>query len=458
MDALGYPHIVSLTPYQPTLQHTTLRSATSKPKTRQLELLTSTEIHDMVFLPDGHLVIFYGLHTPKDDTKAVVIGPDGRQRDDFWLWRNFKHPQKLIATASYTGRIAISYDFKDAEPQLLIYENLDALRDAQVPDAHGSKRYHRDHLVMLGGGVFFPFWHASTSAPNTEEDGVPAGNIFDANYQLTSTPLLSLRGEARYKDFNLVATYIGSVLSDEVGEAGGDISKELFQRVTALVGWNRIFFNRDVQIEFVLGRLNGLFSDKNGNAPSRAFTTDYKELTVNLLDQNRLKFGLTYRNYSFHIPLYVYVAEEGQTSFSFADSFTEDVLFHDFIFKAGFSKLDAAIHRETKYRGWYYDLDVGMGLVFAEVEGNRRVNGEKIDLAWSFVFALDGEAGYLWYHRFSPRGFGFFAKAAYKGEFDYSGGNGRPEDRNTTSDRSTRAQFNRLLLKHGPFVEAGFVF
>lgn len=466
IDAQGRPHIVYHDPAAKAFLHAWLEAPSGEVSIGVLDGPESGAANALAVLPDGGLVALgYAYRNPfNKGIMAHHIGPDGLVAESFWLARekDGNPGRRLAAAASSEGRLLVVYQVDGLAPEAeaRLYPSLAAASAAAVPEAEGWEANYQDHFFLAGGGGTYPFWFATSIAPDAE-DGVPVDKVFDAEYQLASTPVLAFRGEGRYGDFNLGVTYLTSILGDQIEDAAGELAREAFDWVTGTIGWDRLLFYQDVRLEGTFGRMRGRFTDGNGNAPSRVFDSDYRRFTLTLLNAWRIRYGLFYQSYDFHIPVYVWNAPAGSAGYSFVDSFSADVGFHDVGVTVGYSRLDYAAKFEHEVFDWFVDFDAGFGVSFGALDESRNVGGEDLSVLTAFMFDFDVEVGLLAYKRFYDlRGFGAFARAGYRAAGDWTGMPGRPDDRDDEDRDSadTTARFHRFLLQHGPFVDVGLVF
>lgn len=466
IDAQGRPHIVYHDPAAKAFLHAWMTDADAPPSIAPLDGPESGAANALAVLPDGGLLALgYAYRNPfNKGIMAHHLGPDGLLVESFWLARDKDgNPgRKIAAAASSAGRVLVVYqvDGLAAEAQARLYGSVAGTSLAAVPEAEGWEAEYQDHFFLAGGGATYPFWLALSIAPDAE-DGVPADKVFDAKYELASTPVLAFRGEGRYGDFNLGVTYLTSILGDQIEDAAGEIAREAFDWITGTIGWDRLLFYQDVRLEGMFGRMRGRFSDDNGFAPPQVFDSDYRRFTLTLLNAWRIRYGVFYQSYDFHIPVYVWNAPSGSAGYDFVDSFSANVGFHDVGVTVGYSRLDYAAKFEHEVFDWFVDFDAGLGLSFGALEETRMVGGQDISVLTAFMFDFDVEVGLLAYKRFyGLRGFGVFARGGYRAAGDWTGKPGRPDDRKEDDRDSsdTTARFHRFLLQHGPFVDVGLVF
>ena len=469
VDYRGRPHITYHDPTSETLYHAWLpRRDLAQAEVVEIDGPESGIANAMAFLPDGRTVVFgYAYRNAfNKGLRAAILDADGQPVTFFWVdrSRDGNPGWGVTAAGSSRGRILVAYqnDGKSSLAQVRLYESAQALEEGQVDEAFGWEANYRDFFVLGGAGALYPFWFVSSARPKVDEDGVAADRIFDADYDLLSSPITSARLEARIGDFSFGLTYLRSFINEQIEDGAGEVASEAFDWITGTIGWERLVFYHDVRLGVAVGRLRGRFKDNNGIAPDRIFDSDYQRYELTLLNKYRIRYGLAYQTYDFHIPIYVYAAPAGVRDYTFQESFTSDVRFHEGMFTLGYSRLDYAAKFETSVADWFLDFDVGVGFSLADLRGpTRQVAGENIDTTTAFMVTFNAEIGYMVYRRFySMYGFGLFARAAYKAQGDFTGSTSRPDPRedDNVDDASVLARYNRFLIRHGPFIDVGLVF
>ena len=466
IDTKGRPHIVFHDPRSETLSHAWL-SPSGKAEVEVLDAPESGIENAVAYLPDGRLVVFgYAYRNSfNKGLRATVVDPATEIDNSFWVdrSRDGNPGWGVVAAASSNGRILVAYkkDGRQGATKVLLYASLEAMLAHQVAEAEGWEALHRDFFVLGGVGALYPIWFARSLQPSTADDGVPGERIFDASYDLVSTPITSARLEARYGDLSFGITYLRSFINDQIEDAAGEVASEAFDWLIGSIGWDRLLFYHDVRLGVTLGRLRGRFTDDNGNADARLFDSNYQRYQLTLLNKYRFRYGLSYQTYDFHIPIYVYTAAANSRDYAFTESFTSDVKFHEGTFTLGYSRLDYAAKFENEVIDWFLDFDVGVGFSIADLQGAQTSTQEDIDTALALMLTFNVEIGVLLYRRFySMYGLGLFARLGYKADGDFTGDSARPgpRDEDSIDSSDVSARYNRILIRHGPFIDLGIVF
>jgi hypothetical protein len=251
----------------------------------------------------------------------------------------------------------------------------------------------------LGGvGVFYPFWYATSLKPKTGH--VPSSRVIDPEYTLNSSLVNVFKIEGRWGDFSFDISFLRDFLGEKIEQSGGKVASEAFDYLAGQIGWDQLFFYHDVRIEGAYSRLTGYYRDKSGNDADTAFSSNYAHFHVTLLNAMRLRYGIFYDSYDFHVPIYAHRAEAGQTTYSFADAFGADVRFHDIGVTIGYSRLDYAAKYENAVFDWYLDGDIGIGVSIADLAQSHSVAGQSVGTVVTFMVPVNLELGLLAYKRF----------------------------------------------------------
>jgi hypothetical protein len=465
LDRLGRPHLVFHDPSSKSTTHAWLPARAQKPEAVTLFNRESGIYNAAAALPDGGVVVFaYAYKNPfNKGLVAAVLDRQGKDVDSFYVTRSVDDNPgwNVLAASSSSGRILLAYhgDARKKNAVVTLYDSWKAIRKHAPPEPKGWEQSYRNFFFLGGVGVFYPFWHVTSLKPSKED--VPADRIFSADYSMSSTLVNSFKVEGRWGDFSFGLAYLRAFIGDELEDAGGGLAAEAFDYLAGQIGWDRLVFYHDVRIEGAFSRVRGLFRDASGRGQDAIFSSDFTRIQLTLLNAYRIRYGLFYQSYDFHIPIYAYRARAGQAAYQFADSFSSDVRFHDIGLTIGYSRLDYAAKYENQVLDWYVDGDVGVGISLADLAQPRVVAGEEIGLVPTFMIPFNLEVGVLAYKRWHGLyGFGGYVRLGYKLSGNFTGLAGKPSDRDDDDrdDDDVTARYNRIALRHGPYIDIGLVF
>lgn len=134
--------------------------------------------------------------------------------------------------------------------------------------------------------------------------------------------------------------------------------------------------------------------------------------------------------------------------------------YHNIDLLLGYSKLDYLAKYENSYFGPIADITLAGGLGIGTFDAIVPPTG-KISDDLTFHFRGNLQLGWLWTNRFRAlAGLGFYIRPTYALEgCSLTGSLSRPDDRKSDAvdNDDTRATFELLSLRHGPWLDAGIV-
>ena len=466
IDRAGRPHIIFHDPSEKGIRHAWLPNTGAKVENELVDGPESGIYNAAAALPDGRLAIFAYTYRNafNKGVTAVLLDRAGKEVDRYMVARaRDENPGwGLRAAASPGGRILLAYhaDARDKRPVVTVYDSTAQMKRYALPEPNGWERDYQNYFFLAGAGGFYPLWFFRSATPD-DKDGVPQNKIYKPRYDVESTLVNSFKFEGRYESLNLALTYMRGFINDAIEDAAGEVASTAFDKLMGSIGWDRLIFYHDLRLGAAYSRIRGRYRDANGFDADQVFDSDYTRFTATLLNAYRIRYGLFYQTYDFYIPVYVYRAAAGSTSYRFADSFGSGVRFHDVGVTIGYSRLDYAAKYENQVFDWFVDVDAGIGVSVGKLADARQVAGEQVGSAVSFMLPFNVELGLLAYKRFyALHGFGGYARVAYKLEGNYTGSVGKPDDRDSdkADDADVTARFNRFELRHGPYLDVGLVF
>ncbi len=460
-DSRGIPHIFFQNKNDKSFSHATVTNGQIKEE--KIDMPESGFSNAAAALPEGEIVAFsYFYRNPfYKGVLATFINRNGdkeqhvvhRERDANPGWG-------LKAAATSRGRVMLSYkkDGRKSERVYRIFRNKEAVAEAALDEPEGWERDYRNFFFMGGGGIMYSFWHITSARPSSED--VPGDRIIKPDYNLADSLINEFSVEGRYGSFSLALTYLKSFISDKIEATAGKKAATSFDFLAGSIGFDKLFLGLDLRVSGKYGKIKGGYRDKAGLDSPAIFDSDYRFLSLSLLDAYRLRYSVFYQNYDFHIPVYAYKVEDGKKSFSFSDSFGAGVRFHDVGFTFGYSRLDYAVKYENKVFDWFVAGDIGIGLSIASLEKSRKVEDENISRVFTFMFPFNLEGGIIWYKRWHRiYGTGIYSKIGYRVNGNFTGFNSKPDDlEDPVSGGFIHTSFQRTEIRHGPFLSLGFVF
>ncbi len=328
---------------------------------------------------------------------------------------------------------------------------------SQVPptETGGWEDDYRDWLFVGGPDLSFRFWHII--APNPLS--VPDESIFDATYDYDPALVGTLTFEGRWRSVNLGLNYARGLLGETIEEAAGTTARRAFDLLGGFIGWDELVRGHDLQASASFGRFRGQYQDQSGIV---AAETPLRVVTIALLNQYRIRYGLSYRGYGLRQPLYGYLAESGEEGYRFVGSAVRDTDVHRAEVFVGYSKLDYVVKYETRYLGPLIEGDVSGGLALA-VFDEASFGTDRRSSAFEPAFGGRVRLGLLYYQRFyGLHGAGIYARVGWGAELLAQGLTpGAPGDRDGEDDDKNRDFQLRAVhfqLQHGPFAGIGLVY
>ena len=318
---------------------------------------------------------------------------------------------------------------------------------------------YRPFFFMAGGGVWYRPWEMWSISPDSEDlDGaVP----YDLRYEVGSALQTEATLEGRVGRTRLGLSWAQSIASDIEDELFADAPPLLARQLRGLISVDRLLGNHDLQLQFRSSRMRAEIQDFSSNRflPG-VIETQASEVWLSAMNIYRMRYGLRYQNFDTQIPVYEYVRQGGQASFLFREARVQPTRMHDIGLIFGYSLLDYAVKYETRMSRFYLDTVFGAGVAIARPTGAAEKT-EKTPVTFSAFGEL--EAGLLLYRRFAGLGqLGFYTRIGARVWGEWRGFAGKPDDVETDAenfdDDETRAQFNLVDVRYGPFIQVGAVF
>ena len=318
---------------------------------------------------------------------------------------------------------------------------------------------YRPFFFMAGGGVWYRPWEMWSISPNSEDlDGAVA---YDLRYDVGAALQTEATLEGRVGRTRLGMSWAQSIASDVEDELFADAPPLLARQLRGLISVDRLLGNHDLQLQFRSSRMRAEIQDFSSNQFTPGLIeTQASEVWLSAMNIYRMRYGLRYQNFDTQIPVYEYFRQGGQASFSFREARVQPTRMHDIGLIFGYSLLDYAVKYETRMSRFYLDTVLGAGVAIARPTGAAEKT-EKTPVTFSAFGEL--EAGLLLYRRFAGLGqLGFYTRIGARVWGEWRGFAGKPKDAETDEenfdDDETRAQFNLVDVRYGPFIQVGAVF
>jgi len=337
---------------------------------------------------------------------------------------------------------------------------LEKIDKTERPFVDGWEDRYRDWFIFGGPEAAYQFWNVVAPMPDLAD----APENYDAVYAYNPATTIGGMFEARWGNTNLGINYTQNLIGDAIEDELGTNAKRAFNFIGGFVGFDRLFLGHDVRVTVGGGEFTGEYTDQNG---TRGTPTELYNFELGLLNQYRIRYGLTYRQYGLFQPIYKYEALAGTANFQFVDSEVVDADVRRFELFVGYSKLDYVSKYENEFSG--LDLEVKLGGGLSLVTWDDVLLG---DVSESFTIepAVMGQLRlvYLYFKRFySLHGLGAFLRVGYGVDFFANGFSpGPPDDReddaesddNSFENDETVIRANHYQIQHGPFLGFGIVY
>jgi hypothetical protein len=368
---------------------------------------------------------------------------------------------ELHAARATDGSILVSYldDVLDKRRVTRHYASLEELWNEARPEPTGWEA--RPELVSLvaGGGFTYARWGLWSSDPGAQN----GHGSWDVTYELASTRVGRAFLEGEVGHLKLGASYLHSLVGDELSTQAGTSAKRAFDLVTAVVGWDQLFLYQDVQVRLEWGSLRGLAHAVGPTTEDVVFTSPRRRVEVDLLSAFRIKLALAYEYFRGPFGAYVYGVRSGEKTYALVGSAFDQATFHDFSVSLGYSLLDYTAKYETNVSRPFIDVQVGLGRSLISLDHEIVTDAPFEARQHTFPMFLTGdvEVGWLVQRRsYALHGLGFFGRAGVRAHgLWYPGGADKPSDRDkaaTTDD--TELLVSRAQGFFGPYFDLGVVF
>jgi hypothetical protein len=409
---------------------------------------------------DGAIAVYYYFrNTYNKGLRAVALhegkltrAPISIMREDRWNagW----HPYLV---SDHGREVWLTYQ-SNVEAETRVWSSFASpqnLFDFAVEDNDTMEDNYKYWFVQAGAGVWYTFWNLSSKAPEAKElDG--AVTLHDMKYHVEPALLMSANLEARFGPVDIGASYAQNYVDSAASKLDGSTGV-----LSGQVKIDDLLPGHDVKVEAVWGRYKGRASrDVDGADPETArVKTNYVDVRLLALNQWRIKYGLGFSRYAVPTPVQAYYAPKGQTHYTFAESALRDVSYNNLDLLLGYSKLDYLAKYENNYFGPIADITLAGGITLAAFDRIVTPAGKVSD---DVALHLRGNLllGWLWMNRFRAlAGLGFYIRPSYAVEGSLTGSLSRPDDRKSDAVDSddTKAKFELLSLRHGPWLDAGIV-
>lgn len=410
--------------------------------------------------PDGAIAVYYYFrNTYNKGLRAVALhegkltrAPISILREDRWNagW----HPYLV---SDHGREVWLTYQSK-VESETRVWSSFASpqqLFDFAVEDNDTLEDSYKYWFVQAGAGVWYTFWNLSSKAPEAKElDG--GATLHDMKYHVEPALLMSANLEARFGPVDIGASYAQNYVDGAASKLDGSTGV-----LSGQVKIDDLLPGHDVKVEAIWGRYKGRATrDVDGaDAEAAQLKTNYVDVRLLALNEWRIKYGLGFSRYAVPTPVQAYYAPNGQTHYTFAGSELRDVSYNNIDLLLGYSKLDYLAKYENQYFGPLADVTLAGGLSLAAFDGIVTPAGKVTD---DIALHLRGNLllGWLWMNRFRAlSGLGFYIRPSYALEGSLTGSLSRPDDRKSDDAKSddTRAKFQLLSLRHGPWLDAGIV-
>ena len=324
----------------------------------------------------------------------------------------------------------------------------------------GWEDRYRDWFLFGGPEGAYQFWTVIAPQP----DMADVSEVFDAKYAYNPATTIGGLFEARWGDTNVGVNYTQNLIADAIEDELGTNAKRAFNFVGGFIGFDRLFLGQDVRVTVGGGSFTGEYQDQNG---VRGTPTELYNFELGLLNQYRIRSGVTYRQYGLLQPIYKYEALAGEEEFQFIDADVVDADVRRFELFIGYSKLDYVSKYENNFSG--LDLEVKLGGGLSLVTWDDVLLGSETE-NFTVEPAVMGQLRlvYLYFKRFyGLHGLGAYLRAGYSVDFFANGFSpGPPGDREDDPDAEddplaeteTAIRATHYQIQHGPFVGVGIVY
>jgi hypothetical protein len=419
-------------------------------------------------------VFYYMRNTYNKGLRAVFLKDGGFEHRAFTIVREEAyntgwHPNLGIASDGTTWLTWL----QNVEDGKRVWSKLGAAEELnrhEVKGGTGWEEDYKDYFLQTGIGGWYTWWVLKDMVPNqTDPNGVKLGRT---SYNVGGALLTSANLEARWKSFNLGASYAQSVI-DDASKAIGDSSGVLNGQIKI----DDLLLGHDLKLAFLWGRYRGKATRGDGydvyqpdGEPELPIKTNFIDVQVLLLNKWRIKYGFDFQTYAVPASLHAWYAGEGSTAYEYKGSYFRNVSFQHFNVILGYSKLDYAAKYENRYNDIFLDGAVSAGysrLSFSPVTvletptdpANSATLSEK-GSASTFNVRVMAQLGWLYFQRWkSAHGLGMYVRPAYMADFGYMGSAGKPGDRKSEDAKSASTIVNAGIssLRHGPWLDLGIV-
>jgi len=340
-------------------------------------------------------------------------------------------------------------------------------REKLIQDLVSSYQKELRNLILnYSIGTQYVWWEAFVESPSVGSDEITP---YEPKYQFSDALMSSFSIEGHFYSFNFGIEAVTTSVDEKIEDSSSDETKQL-NRWKGKLGWEKIFFDFDVQLETEQTTTTVLFEDHSDQVPTQTFSLSFKETKLSLLTFKRHHFGLISQTYNFIQPIYVFQAPKGSTEFLLESQALGEVEVSNWLLHYGYSTIDYLNKYETDFQDWFIDYEFQVGT--SSVSFNKELQSVGDNTPSFDRGRADGvqlEFGWISYRRWEfLNQIGGAIKLSYRGDYfsvgDFDrtylneGDVDRPEDRHTNSTDETKTVFQRAELRHGPIFLISLIY
>ncbi len=379
----------------------------------------------------------------------------------------------LVAAATPQGRVMAAWlsDPKQRSTNLQLYQNLQDVRGAALPEPEGWEKDAKMGALLAGAGVGWMQWELGSSTPSASTlEGATAARV-DAAYRVRDAIMAEASLEARWGRFMFGGSYARQAIEGLERDLG--LSSAMADRLNVALGVDRLIRYHDLRVQIRRARLVGQYDmdiggavERGGVAPSGNLDSRYQRTDVLLLNTKRVRYGILRQSEDLVLPFYAFADVPGDVDEHFRGSFVRAATVRDTAVTVGYSRLDYAAKYENNINKPFFDFDLGIGVSTALLDGSISVPaadgipGESFSQTSTVFFPYNVELGFLMQRRsYKLHGVGGYVRTGYRGEGNLTGIVSRSTDREEAPEEHDMSlRYSRNELRHGPFFQMGVVF
>ena len=437
-------------------------------KRQMLDAQESGWQHSVAVTDDQLYVLYYFFRNSfnKGLQIAQVAGQELIKNQVYHREKEHNTGWEPLLGISSTNKVGVRFleNVLDEDVRNDSYESPSAMltkaEQTQTNFVDGWEDRYRDWFFFGGPEGAYQFWTVIAPQP----DSADVSELYDSDYAYNPATTIGGMFEARWGSTNLGINYTQNLLGNAIEDELGTNAKRAFNFIGGFVGFDRLFLGHDVRVTVGGGEFTGEYKDQNG---TRGTPTELYNFELGLLNQYRIRYGLTFRQYGLYQPIYKYEALAGETEFQFVDADVVDADVRRFELFVGYSKLDYVSKYENKFSG--LDLEVKLGGGLSVVTWDDVLLGGDTE-NFTVEPAIMGQLRlvYLYFKRFyGLHGLGTYFRAGYGVDFFANGiSPGPPGDReddpeaenNPIDSDETAIRATHFQIQHGPFIGFGIVY